>query len=484
MRHHWPTKDNACSSIPEGELTTREELMALVDQYDNESSADRLPAPEIASPTQYSSERKLVISNTEQDAHWPPLIYVWPAQGEERKAVETLERTLNELKVDPDEYYRLYRALPAPRVPFLTADTRHKLLNVMGVVERKDEQTMLRYLSIIDDMKTVGIPLTVSEWNIAISFAGRYVARTSEAEVEGALRMWREMEHVADVRANAATFNILFDVATKAGKFRLGEMIYQEMENRGYPFNRFHHVSVIHYYGLRADGEGVRKAYKALVEAGEIVDTVVLNCMMASLIRAYEPQGAIQIYDRMKKLHETKSGSSLPSRDYKERRAVTKSLMKLAVRAKQHPSRLPAFQEQSVIAPDTKTYRILIHYIAVKSGDLHRTAKLLDEMRWFDVPPHGSIFLALFKAFSIHGGVRYSHWTQSRLESVWKAYLQALDSQKSQVYVGKWMIFWALKAFKICAGEERTLKAWEEIKDKWNPPDDEMIFITSLLSEE
>ncbi len=452
-----------------------------MDQYDSFSLTDQLPVLGLPSLQQSGSDPDLVVSDKVEDNDWPPPRYVWPAQGEARKAVEKMEKALKDPDIDPEDSFQLYRALPAPRVPYLSASARHQLLHNLGVLERKDEEAMLRYLSVVDDMKATGIPLTTSEWNCATSFAGRYVGRTTEVEVESGLRLWKEMEHVAGVRANSATFNILFDMATKAGKFKLGEMIYEEMANRGHPFNRFHHVSLIHYYGLRADGDGVRKAYKDLVEGGEIVDTVVLNCMVSSLIRAYEPQAAEQVYERMKRLHMSRTGAQLPPRDYKKRREITKALMKMAEHARRDPAKLERFQNKSIIAPDSQTYRIMIQYLAVQAGELHKAVALLDEMRWFDVPLNGSIFLALFKGFAIYGGIRYTHWTQDRLEGVWRAYVTAVDNKLEDLYIGKWMIIWVLRAFAKCSDKTRTMEVWEVIKERWKPQADELDIVTNVL---
>jgi pentatricopeptide repeat protein len=463
--------------------TTREELLALVDQYDIDSySADHAPLQEPSSPERLVTGPRFGVSDETGDYNWPSRRFQWPPRcKEERRAIETLQAALEDNGSDPQDLYRFYRALPAPRVPYLTAATRHKLLYRLGVLERKDEPAMLRYMSVIDDMQATGIPLTVYEWNCATSFAGRYVVRTTEVEVEAALRLWREMEHVSGIRANSATFNILFDTATKAGKFELAEMMYREMERRGYTFNRFHHVSLIHHYGLRGDGEGVRKAYKALVEAGEIVDTVVLNCTISSLIRAYEPEAAQQVYERMKKFHEEGRTISLPPRDYRRKREVTRALMRMSKLGRTDPTKLATFQRNTSIAPDIQTYRILIQYLSAHYGDLQKVASLLDEMRWYKVPLHGSIFLSLLKGFAIHGGILYSHWTSERLESVWKAYLHAVDQQVEGVYIGKWMVCWALKAFSKCFGKARTIEVWEEIKEKWKPENDDLIVVTNVL---
>jgi pentatricopeptide repeat protein len=470
----------ACESA---ETNSRDELLALVDQYDFEDKPGDIEAQLSREIYEAAPGPQLVVSEREQDVQWPPPRQQWEVRGEAARIQQQLAEAVKDRYHDPEHSYQLYRSLPSPRIPYLSPRTRHRLLRNLGSVHKKDEQSMMRYLSIVDDMKANAIPLTIEEWNVATSFAGRYVATTTETEVEAGLRMFREMEHVAGIQANAATFNILFDLATKAGKFNLAEMIYKEMERRNLPYNRFHHVSLIHHYGLKGDGDGVRKAYKALVQAGEIVDTVVLNSVISSFIRCQEPQAALQVYERMKRLYE-KNKSPLPHRDYRKQREVSRSLAKLAKEAKQQPGLLEAVRTSSTIAPDVKTYQILIQYLAIHAGDLHTTARLLDEMRWFDVPLYGSIFLALFNGFANHGGVMYSPWTIDRLESVWNAYLKGLDNNTSeQLYLGRWNTIWALRAFAKCSGKDRMLAAWEDINVRWDGGDDDLDTVKGVLQQ-
>jgi len=423
----------------------------------------------------------LIISDKPEDTEWPPRNYVWPAHGDEKAAVTRLEQALEDFSHDPEDIYELYKALPAPRIPYLGAKVRHKLLHHLGVVERKDERSMLRYLSVIDDMKANNIPLTKYQWNSAISFAGRYVNRTTEVEVEAALHLWREMEHLNMVKGCNVTFNILFDLATKAGKFKLAEMIYLEMRKRGLEFNRFHYVSLIHHCGLRRDGIGARKAYEELVEAGEIVDTVVLNCIISALFSAGEPHAAEQVYSRMKSMHAARENAVLPPKDYKKRREVNRALLRLSNIGKKQPKLLDTYRKKSIIAPDLQTYRIVLGYFAVTAGELHKATMFLDEMRWFGVDLHGSIFLALFKGFAIHGGVRYSHWTVDRLDSVWNAFVKAVDREVEDLYIGKWLVIWILRAYSRCSGQAKTIDVWEEIKTRWKPDEADLDFITGRL---
>jgi pentatricopeptide repeat protein len=460
--------------------TTREELMALVDQYDGPSFTDQLPLLELPNLHQPGDGPHLTVSDKEED-EWPPPHQAWPADPETKTKLALLDHALRDFSKEPEDIYKLYRELPAPRAPYLESKTRHKLLRHLAVVERKDEQSMLRYFSVIDDMRSTAIPLTTSEWTSAISFAARYVNRSTEVEVEAALQMWREMEHVAGVKGNDATFNVLFDVACKAGKFTLAEMIYNEMEARGFKYNRFHHVSQIHFYGLKGNGDGARAAYKALVEAGEIVDTVVLNAMISALIQSHEANAAENVYERMKRAHLANKDSRLPPRDYKSRREINLTLLKLAKTAKKNPTKLQEFRQKSIIAPDLHTYRILVNYFAVRSGELDKVAKYLDEMKWFQIPLHGALFLSLLKGFALHGGIRYTHWTEDRLESVWKAFIQAIDGGEEDLYISKWIALWALRAFLKCSGKSRTVDVWEEMRQRWTPSEADMDFIMKTL---
>ncbi|CZR59592.1 uncharacterized protein PAC_09486 [Phialocephala subalpina] len=461
---------------------TREELLELVDQYTGDSYTDQLPLLELPKLYQPSDGPHLTVSEKLED-EWPPPNYAWPADEETKKKLDDLEAGLKKWSNTPKHIFELYQALPEPRAPYLCAKIRHKMLHHLAVVERKDEVSMLRYMSVLDDMKQAAIPLSVSEWTSALSFVSRYVARSTEVEVEAALTMWREMEHVAGVKGDNATFNVLFDVSCKAGKFTLAEMIYKEMERRGLEWNRYHHTSKIFYYGQKRSGDGARAAYKELIEAGEIVDTVVLNAMISALIKSNEPQAAENVYERMKKAHLERSESQLPPRDYKARREINNTLKAWGKIAKFNKDKRAEYQAKSIIAPDLQTYRILIHYFAVNAGDLERTARLLDEMKYFELHLHGAIFVAVLKGFVAHGGIRYTHWTENRLDNVYKSLLEGLDANSEDLCINRWIGAWVLRAFAKCSGKSRTLAVWEEIRSKWEPSEEDLEYVMESLQK-
>ncbi|KIW26812.1 uncharacterized protein PV07_06616 [Cladophialophora immunda] len=337
--------------------------------------------------------------------------------------------------------FRAYKRLPQPGVGFLPKGTVRIFLQRMSTPWQKSEKSMIRYLSLIDDMQKANLPIARSEWASAIYLAGRSFSKVTESELNAALRLWRQMEQEAGVQAHNVTFNILFDIAVRANKYPLAQMILKEMHDRGLHLNRLGRVSVIYYHGLRGDGDAVRKAYRDFVDAGEIVDTLVLNCVMAALFNAQEPAAAEQIYERMKSLHmntrrEVRSDGTIASyRQYPgpgpeliHRKLAANSLRRVLLFASRLKHLLPEHhkeaQEMMPLRPDHTTFRTMISYHANVSGNLNRITVLINEMsELFGLSLQSIHYQLLFKGFALHGATRNPHatWNLHRLNLAWEA---------------------------------------------------------------
>ena len=403
---------------------------------------------------------------------------------EEEYNVERLIGILNDEDSTQETVFQVYSELPFPGVAYLSDEVRRQLFRRISVVERKSAETMLRYLRVVDDMRAADISMIAVEWNSAIAFTGRCYAKVTATEVEHAIRTWKEMEQTAKVESGSVTFSILFDIATKAGKFVLAEMILKEMQARNLSLNRFARVGLIYYHGLRGDGDSVRNAYRSFVQAGEIVDTVVMNCVIASLLRAGEPSAAQQVYERMKDMYSSKTGSPVPVQDWKAVRELSRVLVRAARLYRNDPEGRQRVQSETCLAPNLHTYAIFIEYHVVKTGSLPSITALLEEMLFLGVPMHGRIFVKLFKGFAIHGGIRYTSWTRPRLDSVWVSLLAVLDESASPaVVVRKWMVVWAVKAFRKCYGRRRALEVWAELGARWKGSEVEERAVSEMLRE-
>lgn len=388
--------------------------------------------------------------------------------------------TLANSECTHEEAFAAYSALPSPGVSHLSSETCRRLFQRLSAVEKKNKLSQMRYLSVVEDMHACGLTMTEGEWNSAISCCGQCFA--ADRDVDSAIQIWREMEQDAGVKGGNVTYNILFDIFAKAGKFVYAERVLQEMEARKLTINRYARVGFIYYHGLKHNGDGVRKAYRDFVDAGEIVDTVVMNCVIASLIRAGEPAAAEQVYERMKHVLARHTGEKLPSLNWKQTRDLGRTLDKAARQFKDQPTRLQQLRDEQFLAPNLHTYAIFVEHYASEIGEIRRVAALLNDMQYFGVHMHGRIFLRVFKGFAKHGGIRYTSWTEPRLESVWNSLLEVLD-QDTDVKVMKWMVIWTVRAFERCAGRERTLEIWAELRKRWKPAGDEEAAVFTTLRD-
>lgn len=494
---------------------SKEEVKGLVDYYNPMSDE----TSHIPSMDTYADE---------PDQPIPPD----PPPEDEQIVIERIILDLQEHIQHEDSSHDLiwdaYQRLPHPRASHIPDYLLGELLHHLSVVPYKTEPSMLRYLSLIDDAQAINAPIKASHWTSAIAFAGRCLRRISSAEVESALHLWRRMEHDAGVKGTNITFNTLFDIATKAGKFVLAEMIMKEMETRNLKFNRHFRTGLIYHYGLRADGNGVRKAYRDLVDAGEIVDSAVITCVVQSLLKCGEAVAAEQVFERAKRLHwqkrdeyEAKVAANaarstgvnatmeqlvpppMPPTDWRSSRQLGINLDHAAGTLRQtlDTKTRERIQNSVPLAPSIRTYRALIYYHAVTAGDIDRATELLNEMQDYDIKVDGICYLHMFKGFSMHGGVAYTAWTRRRLEHLWKEFSSLVEhdglgwrrrniqtpsaswAPLMQIYINTASAEFVLRAFARVVGYQRAWEIWEDVKGKWesNMDDSDLEYMDQVL---
>jgi pentatricopeptide repeat protein len=437
------------------------ELRALVDYYGIDVDG---PAPEETG----FDDIGLFQWNVGDD-HQP-----WPLKETAHgNYIEELEKLLEDEESPHDAIFDCYQRLPAPSAAYLKIDTIRKLLHHLSIVERPTPIAMQRFLSILDDMKDAHIHIIRSEWTTAIHFAGRCLGPVSTESLQSALQIWRDMEKRAGVRGGTVTLNVLFNVAVKAGRYSLAEVFLKELQQRNLKLHRHFRISILYYYGVMQNGNAVRRTYQALVSAGDVVDTVVMNAVISALFRAGEPSAAEQVFERMKRLHGTKTSKRKPNpRNWRENREMGLSFTyegrKLAHVG--DAAQQKELQDSAPIAPDSRTYGLVIRHYATHAGNIDRVQELLTEMKHKGIPLDGTISIVILRGFASFGGVRYSSWTSDKLEKVWRLYLQAIrEGTQQRTWVSPMAVLVALKAFRKCAGEERTLRAWDEVRGVWEP---------------
>ncbi|KAL9617988.1 MAG: hypothetical protein Q9160_007236 [Pyrenula sp. 1 TL-2023] len=388
----------------------------------------------------------------------------------------------------PRRLFKLYQRFPQPGVAYLPSAAIRLFLHRMSTHnDKRSEANMVRYLSIMEDMQAANLPVTVSEWSSAIYLAGRAFWQVTENDLNRSIDMWKQMEQEAGVRASNVTFNILFDISVKAKKYVFADRILKEMFNRKLYLNRLGRVSFIWYQGWLGDGDAVRRAYRDFVDAGEIVDTLVLNCVMVSLMRAQEPIAAEQIYERMKALQadvrrylfiaqkqrseKRKEGNMPTVTQYPppgsgmlDNTYASNSLGRILLRAAHLSQKAPEIhqklQASMPMVPNSITFRILIDHYAVTSGEMDRLSVILNDMTDFGVCLNALHFRLIFKGFYVHGGSRYSNWTAKLLKVAWQACLTGMRTPRH-------------RKSRIAKSKQEAQEAAEEVDDDEDDADED-----------
>ncbi|KAH7389359.1 hypothetical protein DE146DRAFT_161003 [Phaeosphaeria sp. MPI-PUGE-AT-0046c] len=451
----------------------KQELDALVDYYG--IRIDTRPEEEVP-------DDGALIWNV-GDSHEP-----WPLRDAgDIKHIRQLQKLLRDDETPHGEVFEAYKKLPAPGVVYLSTETIRATLHHLSNVERPSPLALQRFLSILDDMKTAHIHIIRSEWTTAIYLAGRAMGTVSADELQAALHIWRDMEHRAGIKGGFVTLNVLFDISVKAGKYELAETLYKELHARKLPLHRHFRVSMLYYHGILRNGDAVRKTYQDLVNSGDIVDTVVLNAVIAALIRAGEPSAAEHVFERMKRLHATRTvrapGHRFFNRAWRDRRSLGLYLTHEARQMKRNNEQdaLKDLQDYAPIAPDARTYALLIRHHSATAGNIDRVYELMQEMRHNSVPLEGTIFIVIFHGFAQFGGVRYSSWTRDKLEKFWSQFLKILQERLERTWISVTAVISALRAFAKVTDPERTMRAWEEIRKMWEPTEAELENVMNVL---
>ncbi|GKZ32154.1 hypothetical protein AbraIFM66950_001321 [Aspergillus brasiliensis] len=367
----------------------------------------------------------------------------------EYKTVEVFLDAMWNEKISNHYVFRLYRDLPSPGVAYLSKRSRGALLRRFADPPDRRWVDARRYLALIEDMVAAKLPISRSLWSSAIHLAGRASGKVRKKDVVRAIGLWKQMEYLASVKSDDVVFTILFDIAIKANQFTVAERLLEEMKKRNIEFRRFGKVSKLYYCGMQEDVAGIQQTFNEFVSSGEIVDTVVMNCLMASFIRAGDLDSAKQIYAEMLEAQANSQKTGELSIESKHSKAphltsemnLYRSRVKKLGRVLQESTSLKdimpehhrALQQSLHAIPDTRTFHIFLSLHAYKTADIHAFMSILADMeKVFVVPPRGMIYLLLFDGFARNGRNKKG-WTAERLRVAWKTYLRALYESRTRL---------------------------------------------------
>ncbi|OKL59008.1 hypothetical protein UA08_05668 [Talaromyces atroroseus] len=355
---------------------------------------------------------------------------------------------LNDKSKSNQYVFSLYKRLPSPGVRILTRNERIKLLHRFAHPPDRRRSNARNFLSIFDDMIQSGFTLSRSMYTSAIYFISHKVPVLEGRDLQDAITVWHRMEKTHGQISDNVVFELLFRIASNTGNFTVADRILSEMTSRGMELSRNGHMSLIYSYGKRGDVDAIHRMFQSYVHSGQIVDTVVLNCLISSLLNTGELETVEQLYSYM--MHEHRKTIGITP---KERRnavfgpslspefAVWKLNAKglrsvfdnyLQSRRKLLDEKTPSLQNVVPITPDTRTFHILFRYHCLFTGDITAISRLLMDMEQvFDVPPRPIVYYFLFRGFALHQETK--GWTAERLREVWRAFRRTLYESYTRV---------------------------------------------------
>ena len=355
-------------------------------------------------------------------------------------SVNRLADALGDPSKSNQHIFRLYKELPFPGVLQLPYKLRYHLLTRLANPANKHRSDARRYLVLVEDMEHAGLPLGRSLWTSAIHLVGRTTPNPTQQTLVKAVSVWQSMERQG-VESDVAAFTALVDLAIKSGQFIVGDRLLSEMEARGMTLDRFGHTTKMYYFAKMGDLRGVRTTFAQFHRSGHIVDTTVLNCLLASYT-LLDMRTANRLYEKMMEAQRALQGGRhlggltsphlLPALAHempsyrKKNKETGRFLNAIDSTRSQSPRHHHAVQQAMPLTPDTRTFHILLSHHARRSGDLRRFVATLEDMETvFSVPPRGMVYLLLFEGFACHGG-KNKQWSAERLRRAWKTFLRAV----------------------------------------------------------
>jgi pentatricopeptide repeat protein len=387
--------------------------------------------------------------------------WLFPSSWDEVESLHEFRKALRDHTASNQKLFDLYCRLPKSRLPYLDRGSMETFITRLLTIPLRNQVSMLRYLTLIDDMRDSNISITRHEWNQAASLVLRAFRHTTHNEMRVAFEIWAESERARGASTSVDIFNILLDGATRVGSPQLTFSILREMRKRGLRYDRFTYTTLIMYYSSTGEVSKIREVYESLVDDGEVVDNVILNAVMTGLLRAGEEHDATQIYDFMKKagsMTVTNPSSKLVS--WRTARRIAQTLKRMRG-VKDYMNHVNAS-----LGPDVATFNLFIdHHCRRARWD--RAHRIIEDMKMFDVPLGQSVYLFLLKGFAWHGSSKMikSWWSREQLATILEI---VLDDSIGVIVWDRSMAVWVVRAVtKVYADPNILIKVWEVIENQW-----------------
>ncbi|KAK9364572.1 hypothetical protein V1509DRAFT_635958 [Lipomyces kononenkoae] len=347
--------------------------------------------------------------------------------------------------------FACYMQLPEPRPLHIKIPHLEFLLSNYAASVKNDEIYLEHYSTILHDVKEAGLPISYKEHLVELSFVCHYIQRHKCASVVSrTFNKFRELEMQGVIAREASAFNVLMTAVIASSDFGAMAAIIEEMRARKIAPDRYTYVNLMTYYSKLGNKMALQVLYEKFIESEQIADIVVLEAMIAGLVRCRDIAGA-QSLTRFIEMRATEEGWISSQLSKKQLRFSAGNLKRMAtnrrhLRLRFGDEQIPDPEGSVAIAPRDTTYNPLLSYYA-SIGDYQSLVETINRMDEFGLTRRRAYILFL-KGFYIHSGYPGTEWTVGRLENLLETLLQDKENNKLLV---RQMTVWALRAYAVAS---------------------------------
>ncbi|KAF2150535.1 hypothetical protein K461DRAFT_280539 [Myriangium duriaei CBS 260.36] len=397
------------------------------------------------------------------------------------RIVSSLEEQLARQSPDLKSVFETYSRLPEPRISYLYPRTVTSLLQMLRQVQVKTAEIVKQYFAVMDDMVRSGLAPSMRDFTSGLVFVGKTAGINPGYGLARALKIFRRMEQYGIRRADIFTFNTLGDLALRAHRLDVFRDLLRELSYRKIPHDRYTWLLKLRYWGLRNNANRIKRTYREMVAEGELIDTVVLNCVIRQLIIVHDAFTAEKTFERMKDIESSKPQEerATPPEEWNKQIQLAKMLRYASWLFRHDHENLKKLQHATPTSPNTYTYRMIVKHHCITTGNLHRVVDLLEEMQQRGLLITRPIFWMVFNGFERNTSGKFSPWNISQLDSMFELFVhyvklsrETKKSETSQKYdyrcdLNGRTIEKLVRAYAQHSDGARLRQIWETIRPMW-----------------
>ncbi|KAF4553262.1 Hypothetical protein D9617_7g029890 [Elsinoe fawcettii] len=368
--------------------------------------------------------------------------YVEPLDEKTAPAVFRFGQLLSQPHPELSKVWSAYVLIPSPRVCYISESLLTDFLALLRRAKTKHHDLVQQYFTVMSDSTASNRPLSHRDLNSALHWIGRSTSLTPAQSLDRALSLFHEFESTPHVTGDTTTFNTLGHLALKADALPLVRSLLDTMTERHLQQDRYTHLLRIAYAGRTRSVPSIRGEYRAMLSAGELIDTVTLNAVIRALLDARDIISAESTFSRMKELHASRVPASpsppsspyqIPaltnpqSHDHPSKRKLAHLLKFSAWQLRHLPQARRAIQDATPVAPDAHTYRMLVEHHAFLSGEFERCVELLEEALALGLRVEAQTWITVWGGFERHKGLAFGGWGRAGLGRVWEGFTSCIS---------------------------------------------------------